>query len=211
VSRLTPSDRAAFERCLAGDGVAVFPADTVYGLAWNPASQRASERVYALKGRPTGKPAAVMFFSVERLLAGVPELGARTRAAIDRLLPGPVTVVVANPERRFALAGGDGSTLGLRVPALPDSAAALAETALPALQTSANVAGAPDARRVADIPAEIRAEADVVLDAGELPGTPSTVVDLRDHDATGDWAILREGAVPEAEIARLLGRHRDGV
>jgi L-threonylcarbamoyladenylate synthase len=179
-----------FDDCIASGGVAVFPADTVYGLACDPENPDAVARLYALKGRPPDKPAAVMFFDREQAL--LPELGARTRALMERLLPGAVTLLV--PSGRFPLAGGAG-TLGLRVPDLPPPGT------VAVLQTSANVAGGPDARRLEDVPEAIRRGADLVLDGGELPGTPSTVVDLRDYEAGGVWRIVRAGAVPEEVIA----------
>ncbi|HWM12401.1 MAG TPA: Sua5/YciO/YrdC/YwlC family protein, partial [Solirubrobacteraceae bacterium] len=77
-----------FDECIAGGGVAVFPADTVYGLACDPANADAVAKLYALKGRPPDKPAAVMFFDREQAL--LPELPARTRALMARLLPGAV-------------------------------------------------------------------------------------------------------------------------
>ena len=102
-----------FGECIASGGVALFPADTVYGLACDPENAEAVRRLYELKGRPPDKPAAVMFFDVEQAL--LPELGPRTRALMERLLPGAVTLLV--PSQRFPLAGGSG-TLGLRVPAI---------------------------------------------------------------------------------------------
>jgi L-threonylcarbamoyladenylate synthase len=191
-------DAAAFERCIAAGGVVVFGADTVYGLACDPADRRAVERLYALKGRAPDKPSAVMFFSLEPALAALPELGARTRALMARLLPGGVTLLLLNPQRRFPLAGGE--VLGLRVPDVP----ALAAVRRPVLQSSANAAGAPDARLLEDVPAAIRAGADLVLDAGELPGTPSTVIDLGAFEAAGEWSILRPGAVPAEAVERAV-------
>jgi L-threonylcarbamoyladenylate synthase len=185
--------KTAFEACIAGGGVALFPADTVYGLACDPENPAAVERLYALKGRAPDKPAAVMFFDRELALAALPELGPRTRALLERLLPGAVTLLL--PSDRFPLAGGAG-TLGLRVPDLP----ALAGLARPVLQTSANLPGGPDPRRLDDVPDSIRRGAQLVFGAGELPGTPSTVVDLREYEGTGKWSIVRHGAVPEAVI-----------
>jgi L-threonylcarbamoyladenylate synthase len=196
----------ALERCLADGGVAVFPADTVYGLACDPGSAAAVARLYELKGRPPDKPAAVLFFALERALAALPELGPRTRAAAEALLPGALTLLLPNPAGRFELAcGPDPATLGLRVPALAPALAALAGVARPLLQSSANHAGGPDARTLAEVPAEIRASADLVLDGGELPGTPSTVVDLRGYEDGGGWSVLRPGAVEEAGLRALLG------
>lgn len=192
---------AELEGCLGLGGVAVFPADTVYGLACDPENSFAVQRLYLLKRRSLDKPSAVMFFDLERALAALPELGARTREALGRLLPGPVGVLLANPARRFPLAcGADGETLGLRVPVLEG----LADVRLCVMQSSANRAGGADPRRLSDVPELLRAAADLVIDGGELPGTPSTIVDLRRYEEDGAWSTLRAGAVPEAALVEAL-------
>jgi len=203
---LTAADAETFERCMRVGGVAVFPADTVYGLACDPDIPEAVRRLYALKGRRPDEPAAVMFFDLELAFAALQELGPRTRALLERLMPGGLTALLPNPARRFPLAcGPEPETLGLRVPALPAPIAALGGMRWPVMQSSANAAGERDARRLPDVPAAIRREADLVLDGGELPGTPSTVVDLRRYEAAGEWAVVREGAVPADSIARAAG------
>jgi L-threonylcarbamoyladenylate synthase len=195
------SDSEDFERCIEGGGVAVFPADTVYGLACDPGDAAAVERLYAVKGRPPTKPAAVMFFDVELALAALPEIGRRTRGVLERLLPGPLTVLLPNPDERFPLACGPApATLGLRVPRVE----ALAGVRVPVLQSSANLSGGPDTSRLQDVPEEIRAAADLVIDGGDLPGTPSTVVDLRRYEESGQWGVARTGAVPYMELAEIL-------
>jgi tRNA threonylcarbamoyl adenosine modification protein (Sua5/YciO/YrdC/YwlC family) len=182
-------------------GVAVFPADTVYGLACDVHNRVAVERLYRLKGRSPAKPSAVMFFDRELALAALPELGERTRAALGRLLPGPVSVLLPNPGHRFPLAcGEDISVFGLRVPIVP----ALAGVSWPVLQSSANLAGGPDARTLAEVPEVLRRSADLVLDGGELPGTPSTVVDLRSFEVSGEWEIVRQGAMARSEVEAAL-------
>ena len=139
-----------------------------------------------------------MFFDAALAVAALPELGARTRALMERLLPGGLTLLLPNPRGRFPLAGA--GALGLRVPDVP----ALREVRVPVLQSSANAAGAPDARRLADVPDAIRAGADLVLDAGELPGTPSTVIDLRRFEPAGEWELVRAGAVDSEAVARAV-------
>jgi L-threonylcarbamoyladenylate synthase len=202
---LTAADAETFSRCIAVGGVAVFPADTVYGLACEPDSKQAVERLYRLKRRRPDKPAAVMFFALDLALAALPELGPRTVGALRALLPGALTLLLPNPARRYPLAGGaDPETVGLRVPAWPPPLGALADVLWPVLQSSANAAGGADARRLADVPQSIRAAADLVLDGGELPGTPSTVVDLRDYELDARWSIVRPGAVSESSIAAAL-------
>jgi L-threonylcarbamoyladenylate synthase len=202
---VTADDAKTFARCMHVHGVAVFPADTVYGLACEPDAPEAVERLYRLKGRPPAKPSAVMFFERELALAALPELGERTRAALRALLPDALTVLLPNPAARFPLAcGSDPATLGLRVPELSGELEPLGDVRWPVLQSSANRAGGPDARRIEDVPEDIRRGVDLVLDAGELPGTPSTVVDLRSYEARGEWSIVREGAVPAADLASRL-------
>jgi L-threonylcarbamoyladenylate synthase len=207
VTALTATDAATFSRCIAVGGVAVFPADTVYGLACEPDGREAVERLYALKRRRPDKPAAVMFFTLDLALAALPELGPRTAAALRALLPGGVTLLLPNPARRYPLACGPGAaTLGLRVPAWPPALAALGAVSWPVLQSSANLAGGPDARTLADVPEPLRRGADLVLDGGELPGTPSTVVDLRGFELDARWSVVREGAVPAAAVGAALAR-----
>ena len=200
---MTVSEQAqTFERCMSVGGIAVFPADTVYGLACDAGNTGdVIKRLYALKRRPLSKPSAIMFFDLETALTALPELGERTRVALSQLLPGQVTVLVPNPEQRFPRAcGADPTTLGLRVAAVP----ALAGVRWPVLQSSANLAGGAEARTLEQVPAALRAEADMVIDGGELPGTPSTVIDLRSYEHDRRWSIVRAGAVSEREIHEAL-------
>src|SRR3954454_24836933 len=203
---IAAADVETFERCMRVGGVAVFPADTVYGLACEPGDRAAVQRLYALKGRRPDKAAAVMFFDPSLALAALPDLGPRTRDALLALLPGGVTLLLPNPAGRFPLAGG-GDTLGLRVPALDGPLAPLSAIRWPVLQSSANRTGGPDARRLEEVPELMRRAADLVLDAGELPGTRSTAVDLRGYERDGSWSLAREGAVAAADVeARLTQR-----
>ena len=202
---MTPEEVATFERCISVGGVALFPADTVYGLATEPDSPEGVDRLYRLKGRAPDTPAAVMFFELELALAALPELGPRTRDALARLLPGALTLLVPNPARRYPLAcGPTPERLGLRVPLLEGQLAPLGALRWPVLQSSANRSGGPDAARVADVDEELRASVDLILDGGELPGTPSTVVDLSAYESDGSWEVVREGAVPQEAVLRCL-------
>jgi tRNA (cmo5U34)-methyltransferase len=134
-------------------------------------------------------------------LNALPELGERSREALKRLLPGAVTVLLPNPRGLWPLAcGEDPSTVGLRVPALP----APAEVRGPVLQSSANRAGGADPLTLAQVPELIRVAADLVIDGGELPGTASTVVDLRRYEGTGEWSVVRAGAVSSDAVAAAL-------
>ena len=205
MSPVTERSVDTLARCLAVGGVALFPTDTVYGLATEPESREGVERLYALKGRPPDRPAAVMFFSLELALESLAEIGPDTRLAVETLLPGPLTLLVPNPARRFPLACGPvPERLGVRVPSLPEELAALEAMRWPLLQSSANRSGGADPRRLLDVDREIRDGVDLQIDGGELAGTPSTVVDLTGYEGEGDFGVLREGAMSAAEVGARL-------
>ncbi|MCX6385198.1 MAG: L-threonylcarbamoyladenylate synthase [Solirubrobacterales bacterium] len=202
---MTAEDVEAFARCMAGAGVAVFPADTVYGLACEPDNAEAVRRLYVLKGRRRSKSAAVMFFDLDIALSALPELGPKTQAALGALLPGPVTVLVPNPATRFRLAcGADPSKLGVRVPKFDGHLEPMRSLREPVLATSANLSGEPDARRLDDVTADIRIGADMLLDGGELPGLVSTVIDLDRFEQQGTWQIVRPGALSADAVSGAL-------
>jgi L-threonylcarbamoyladenylate synthase len=208
---VTSESAERLEECLAAGGVAVAPTDTVYGLLCDPDSAAATQKIYELKRRPPVKPSAVMFFALDPALDLLAELGSRTRAALTVLLPGPVTLLLPNPRRRFPLAcdpaGEDKrAPLGLRVPRLEGPLAALSSVRVPVLQSSANLSGEAPARRLTDVPAGLREGADLLLDGGELPGLASTVIDLSGYEPCGDWRIVREGPLDAKSLATALTR-----
>ena len=194
-----PSTTASLAGVIAAGGLAVIPTDTVYGLCCDAQNAAAVERLETLKRRPSGKPTAVAFRSLEAALDALPELGERTRAAVCALLPGALTLLVPNRSGRFPLCGG-GELLGVRVIDIAIDAGR------PILLTSANLAGGRDARTLAAVPAEILAGVDLSLDHGVLPGTASTVVHLGELESTGHWRIVREGACTRSAVeSALLG------
>ncbi|HEY2311153.1 MAG TPA: L-threonylcarbamoyladenylate synthase [Gaiellaceae bacterium] len=165
---------AAVATLRAGRAV-ILPTDTVYGLCALPEHE---DVLYELKGRDRSKPVALLAADVDALVASVPGLD---RAALERYLPGPYTLVVG--------------TVGVRVPNLPRAAAETVRAVGVVAATSANLSGGPDPRRVEDVPEEIRAACGAVIDAGELPGVPSTVIDI----SGAEPRVLRQGAGPLPE------------
>jgi L-threonylcarbamoyladenylate synthase len=202
---VTEGQVAEFEEVIGGGGIAVFPTDTVYGLGTHPDSVEGVHRLYWIKGRSPDRPAAVLFFDLERALAALPEVGLKTQAALDRLLPGPVTVLLPNPATRFPLAcGAEPSRLGLRVPKIDEKITKLASVSVPILQSSANPTGESDPRSLDEVDPRIRRGADIELDAGVLPGTPSTVIDLSAYEESGGFEVLREGALSAEAVGAAL-------
>jgi L-threonylcarbamoyladenylate synthase len=183
----------------------LLPTDTVYGLATTPYRSEATERLYRLKGREPTQPTAIVASDLDFLLECVPELRGRVAVLLRALLPGPYTVVVPNPARRYRwLTGARPDTIGVRVPELPAAASWVVERVGAIVATSANLPGGRDPRRLDDVPDAIRSRVAAAIDGGELPGIPSTVLDV-----TGDEpVVLREGAVP---AERALERAREAV
>lgn len=191
---------AALERTVQSGGVALFPADGLYGLACDPTDRAAIERIHALKGRDEAKPSAVMYFSALVMRELVGELGPRTSEAVGALLPGPVTLIIANPAHRYPLACRESpDRLGVRLIDGP-----LAGASCPVFQTSANRSGEPAPGSFEGVDPAIVAGADLAIDGGALPGLPSTVLDLTALDAGGSWCVLREGTLSRADVERML-------
>jgi L-threonylcarbamoyladenylate synthase len=183
--------------------VVVLPTDTVYGLAATAFTPEARDALYRLKGRDPGQPTALVTASVDALLECVPELREGAERTLAALLPGPYTLVLANPARRFPwLCGADPSSIGVRVPALTGPGREVLAAVRAVAATSANLPGGADPRSVADVPRPLRDGVAAVVDGGVLPGAPSTVIDL-----TGSAPrVVRAGAGDvEIALARLAG------
>jgi L-threonylcarbamoyladenylate synthase len=186
----------------------VLPTDTVYGLCCDGYREPPFRRLAQVKGRPEGMPTALLAAELDVVFEAIPELRGRDAVVARALLPGPYTLVLPNPARRFSwLSGTNPEAIGVRIPVLPrESLAVLTAVGLIAA-TSANLHGRPDPARLEDVPPEILDACGAVVEAGELPGTPSTVVDLTGADPV----VLREGAVPAekvlAEVRGALARN----
>ena len=190
----------AIEAIRAGRPV-VLPTDTVYGLCADPYRPQPVEQLYRLKGRNEQQPVALLAPDLDALIDCVPELRGRAGSIARALLPGPLTLVLPNPAWRFQwLTGARPDTIGVRVPELVGETKAIVKRIGPVAATSANLTGGPDPKSLDEVPDEIRAAAAVIIDGGELPGIPSTVVDLTGSEPQ----IIREGALPAAEVLERL-------
>ena len=179
----------------------VIPTDTVYGLATSPSSEAAARRVYELKGREETKPTALVAYDLDVLFEYVPELRGRAGRIARALLPGRYTLIFANPAQRYRwLTGMRPDAIGVRVPELDGPGRDVLHQAGAVMATSANRAGGRDPRTVDEVPEEIRSRCAAVVDGGELPGTPSTVI-----DAVGpEPFVVREGAAPGEEALERI-------
>jgi L-threonylcarbamoyladenylate synthase len=180
----------------------IVPTDTVYGLATTALQSDAVLDLYRLKGRPVTQPTALLAPDVDMLLELLPELRGWAGLVARSLLPGPYTLVLPNPARRYSwLAGGNYEAIGVRVPELPEASAELLRRVSALAATSANLPGGRDPARLEDVPEELRNAASVLVDGGRLPGAPSTVLDFTGREPR----VLREGAASgAAAIERAL-------
>jgi L-threonylcarbamoyladenylate synthase len=183
----------------------LLPTDTVYGLCSDAYREPPCRRLLAVKQRPESMPVQLLAADLDAILDAVPEARGRAAVVARALLPGPYTLVLPNPARRFRwLSGGRPGTIGVRVPALPPPAFAVVSRIGAVAATSANRHGEPDPSRIDDVPKEILEACGAIVDAGELPGTPSTVLDLTGSEP----AVLRQGIVTAEEA---LARAREAL
>ena len=179
----------------------LLPTDTVYGLATSAQREDYATRVYRLKGREATQPIALLAPSIEVLFDCLPELDAAARTIVRALLPGPYTLILPNPARRFRwLTGVRTDAIGVRVPVLPEAVQRVVEAVGCVMATSANDPGGPNPVSLDDVPQRIRDAVAAELDLGPLPGTPSTVIDF----SRDEPLVIREGIASAADaIARV--------
>jgi L-threonylcarbamoyladenylate synthase len=178
----------------------ILPTDTVYGLATTALEEDPVRALYRLKGRPATTPSALIAPDTGQLLELLPELSDAAAAIVRALLPGPYTLVLPNPARRFGwLTGTTPDAIGVRVPELREPTAQILRGAGAVAATSANLPGGPEPARLRDVPEELKSAVAAVIDGGDLPGVASTVIDftsplprvLREGAASGEEAIGR--------------------
>lgn len=179
----------------------LLPTDTVYGLVASADREEYASRAYRLKGRVETQPTALLASNLDDLIRCVPELRGRSEVILRALLPGPYTLILPNPARRFRwLTGVRTDAIGVRVPELPEASRLVVDAVHCVMATSANDPGGADPAVLDDVPQRIRDAVAAALDLGRLPGTPSTVIDFTSDEPF----VIRDGAAPAAEaLARV--------
>lgn len=195
---------------IARDGLIVIPTDTVYGIAANAFSTEAVRRLLAAKERTRQAPPPVLVGDVATFDALASEIPDPIRELMARVLPGPLTVILpAQPSLQWDL-GDTHGTVALRVPNHEVTRELLRETG-PLAVSSANRHGQPAPATAAGAVEQLGDRVECVLDAGEVGGAASTIVDATGitsgHD--GQVRIVRDGALPRAVIRELLGELLD--
>jgi tRNA threonylcarbamoyl adenosine modification protein (Sua5/YciO/YrdC/YwlC family) len=202
MERVTYDDLEPLVEALRAGAAVAIPTDTVYGVACAAHLPDACERLLRAKGRSLSQPSALVAGTVDSAVDVVlPELRGATAEIARRLLPGPVTLIVPNPGRRYRWLCGDQPTrIGLRVPVLHPSLAAAIDRVPALLLTSANLAGEQPATSFDELD-PVAGIATVALDGGACAGgVPSTVVDVTGAEPV----IVREGPVSLDELRARL-------
>ncbi len=187
-------------RVLRSGGVVAIPTDTLYGLAACALDEQAVRRIFRLKGRPEGMALPLLVADagdLDRYAMDVPEIA---RALAERFWPGALTLVLRKASIIPDVVTGGKPTVGLRVPDHWVPRAIVRELGAPITGTSANLSGMPGLTTAQAVREQLGGQVDLVVDGGEAPGgVPSTVLDV----TASPPRVLRQGAVPAAEIAAV--------
>lgn len=186
---------------LSGGGLVVYPTDTAYGLGANAMDKQAVNKMYEVKGRDFSKPTHVIVkdWSVIEDLTYPNQIA---RRLYDKLLPGPLTMIVPKrPQVQDILTAGL-PTLGIRIPDHLTTRSLSSLLSFPFTTPSANRTGEPAPYSIEEVKKVLDTDKiDLALDAGALPSTPpSTVVDV----STDQIKILRKGPISEREMVQAL-------
>ena len=180
------------------------PTDTFYGLAADPFNLRAVDRVYDIKTRSRHKPLSLLIESVEQAEELTKPLSDEFFALARKFWPGPLTIIVKAASRLPLKVTANTGNVALRVPAAPIPLAVIKAAGLPITATSANLSGGPECTTAVAVRDQLKDRIAIIVDGGTSPrSVSSTIVDLSENP--GEWKVLREGAIPQQEIAEILG------
>jgi L-threonylcarbamoyladenylate synthase len=190
----------------AGQVVAI-PTDTLYGLAADPFNLSAVDAVFRIKGRPGHKALLLMVNSIEQ----AEEISANLPPSFYKLArhfwPGPLTMVVPASRRVPRKIASDTGKVAIRLPNAAIPQALMLELDMPLTGTSANLTGEEPCTTAADVQIQLGDRIPLIIDGGNAggssgtdPALPSTVIDL----APTGWKVLREGAIPVAQILEFF-------
>lgn len=184
-------------------GVVVFPTDTVYGLAVNALDENAVKKLFAIKMRDAKKPVSIIVESV-KLARVYTAISKKAETILEKLFPGPVTVILRKKEKLPDILTAGGDTVGVRIPSNTFTALLAAELEFPYTATSANISGEPPSGKIDDVKkifSESELEPDLLIDAGDLaPSEPSTVIDLAGERPQ----ILRTGPLSKERLFEII-------
>jgi len=178
-------------------GIAVYPTETVYGIAAVYDNETNLERLFAAKGRKETNPVLLLIESRQQLAGIAAEIQPEAQALIDTWWPGPLTMLFKARRSLSPYLTGDEGKVACRVSSNAVAQRLVQLVGSPITSTSANLAGEASATRIADIPGQLLERVDVVIDAGATPGgLASTLLDV----SVLPFKVVREGAIPSEKL-----------
>jgi tRNA threonylcarbamoyl adenosine modification protein (Sua5/YciO/YrdC/YwlC family) len=191
--------------CLRNGAVVALPTDTFYGLAVDPVSLYAVERIYQIKTRQKHKPLSLLISGLAQAYELARDTDPRLDKLADRFWPGPLTVIVRAGTKLPLRSTANTGNVALRVPDAAIPRAVVEHFGLPITATSANLQGAPECTSAACVRDQIGDRVPLIIDGGPTGhALPTTIVDL--SLGPDRYEILREGAIPTHEIVMTLQR-----
>ncbi len=188
-------------KILTQQGVVIFPAQCLYGVAANALAPDAVEKVFQLKQRPKSNPILVLIKNKTDLKSLVKTVPERAERLMAKFWPGNITLVFEAATHVSPRLTANTNKIGIRLPGHPVARALVTAVDFPITGTSANLSGQPGCHQATDLPTSIVKNADMILDAGPVKGgAGSTIVDVTQDPIT----ILRHGAVSEENIRQAL-------
>jgi L-threonylcarbamoyladenylate synthase len=183
--------------------VIIYPTDTVYGLGVNALDEKAVKKIFEIKGRDFNKPISIIVKSIE-MAKEMANFGKDIEKILEKILPGPVTVILYKKKILPNILTGGSKKIGLRVPDYKFTQILMENLDFPITTTSANISGEPSSGNIKDILNQFKNQKSkpvLILDAGTLPEKqPSTVLDLTGPEPK----ILRTGPVTKNELKKLF-------
>lgn len=192
-------DMENLAKIIKSGGLAVYPTDTLYGLAADPFNDSAVKKVFLSKNRPFDMPLSIAVSDV-RMMESVAVLNDSARKLISRFLPGPLTILLTKkPSISDLLTSGD-SQIGIRIPDHPFALKFIKRVG-PITSTSANLHSKPDPTTIEMAKKDLGGSVDIYIDCGKTRlSAPSTIVDVSE----GDVEFVRAGVITKEEIANAL-------
>jgi len=187
---------------LKNGGLVGVPTETVYGLAGNGLDASAVSMIYEVKGRPAVKPLSLLVADIDVAATVCTEIPEDAKKLTEAFWPGPLTIVLPCRDTVPSIVTAGGNTIGVRCPDHPKTLELLRLAGVPAACPSANISDMPSPKSAEDVLGYFDGKIPCVIDGGMcILGVESTIVSLVEKP----YRILRQGALAEEDIKRVLG------
>ena len=181
----------------------VFPTETVYGLGADATNERALEKIYKAKGRPSDNPIIVHVANLRQLKLLAQNPSFLEQKLIKRFWPGPLTIIFSKRKKISNIVSGGLSTVAVRMPSHPFARDLISQAGVPIAAPSANISGRPSGTLGRHLLEDLSGRVDLIVDAGPSGiGLESTVIKIEKDKIL----ILRPGAVTREMLKKVSGQ-----